>query len=897
MKKILAVVLALSLVFSAMAVMPTKAYAAENDADTSIAKKTSTAVDEDGRFQVEIQVPGGDGKEYHDEVIVMVDGSYSTDDDWSTTRNAILEIGKTVLEGSGNTLLTVMTFGMGDNVVLQHVASVAELDATLTQLPGGLLYGRSSTNCEAGFTGISEYIASHDGTLNEVHVVYITDGEINTDESTHVFYNWTQNTWLKKDAVTLAQWAIDEELALFTGGMTVLSNAYLTVFGDYSYTSEDSMLEEVVLQSEDDTEESTLEEPETEEVIPEEPETEEVIPEEPETEEVIPEEPETEEVILEEPETEQVIPEEPETEEVISEAALTAQVARVEKTLVSSAISEEETLNNLIISDEKAMQWAAQVWADVYEYSGMSPENAYTVSDVERAFVKYDKENNTHIQEMFYYALWGRTYPDRYTRTPVAGLALAAHENVAHLYMVDSNSATSWMASMANSAGNVSFYEAGSVSNLLTALEGVLTNLSYTPYNDVVVTDYMSKWVNLDKTSLKIVDNNLGKTIWTSAEGWLISENRPTAQEIPVVVEEVSSDAYAEGGSNVIGNENGTIYRITWYVKDGAMLRNHNYSLVYEVDVDTQENGFEYDTHYPANGNTTIDYTEKNGDENTEITENIAVPDVIVAKPEYETVTIQGNKTWEDEGNEDKRPGSITVRLMADGKEIASKNVTAADNWKYSFEDMPKYNETNNEIVYTVSEDEVSNYRTEVKGYDIINTYDVLEKVPESETDIKTETVTIQGTKTWMDKGNENKRPESITVRLMANGVEVASKNVTAADNWKYSFEDIPKYDESNNEIIYTVTEDAVPNYNTEVKGYDIVNTYNVPDKEPEDKEPNIPNSDSSNITKSEESNIPVQLIVPKTGDSNLMFFEVIIVIVSGIALIVLSKKKRKKNL
>lgn len=39
MKKILAVVLALSLVFSAMAVMPTKAYAAENDADTSIAKK------------------------------------------------------------------------------------------------------------------------------------------------------------------------------------------------------------------------------------------------------------------------------------------------------------------------------------------------------------------------------------------------------------------------------------------------------------------------------------------------------------------------------------------------------------------------------------------------------------------------------------------------------------------------------------------------------------------------------------------------------------------------------------------------------------------------------------------------------------------------------------------
>ncbi|MBQ2937677.1 MAG: hypothetical protein IJE05_02180 [Clostridia bacterium] len=468
-----------------------------------------------------------------------------------------------------------MTFGMGDNVVVEHVVSVSELDEKLTELPGGLLYGRSSTNCEAGFTGIAEYIESQGETLNEVHVVFITDGEINTDETEYVFYNWTENTWLKRDAVTLAKWSISEECAAYAEAGTTLSNAYKTVFGDTIYTA-------------------------------------------------------------------------------------------------------DEVLTDGVISDEEAMAWTDQVWADVYAYSGMEPESAYTVSDAERAFVKYDNENGTHVQEMFYYALWGRTYPDRFTRTPDAGLELAANEKVAHLYMVDSNSATSWMSDMADAVDNVSFYEAGSVSNLLTTLEGVLTNLAYTPYNDVVVTDYMSKWVNLDTTTIKIVDNNAGETIWTNADGWLISENRPIAQEVPVVVEKVSSDAYAEGGSDVTGNKNGTIYKLIWYVKDGAMLRNNNYSLIYEVDVDIKEKGFKYNTNYPANGNTTIDYTEKNGDKATEVTEDIVVPNVIVDKPVCENKPENGDKpncgNKPETGNKPENGRKPTCGNKQEGNKNESEN-------------------------------------------------------------------------------------------------------------------------------------------------------------------------------------------------------------------------------
>ena len=787
MKKFCSALLVIALICSII-VMPVKA---EENA-ISIAQKTATPINEKGRYEVEVQVPGEDGKSYHDEIIVMVDGSYSTDDDWNVTRQVIMEIGKTVLEGSGNTLLTVMTFGMGDNIVLKHVESVSELDATLTELPGGLLYGRSSTNCEAGFTGIGEYINNHDETLNEVHVVYITDGEINTDETEYVFADWTKNTWLKKDPITLVKWALADECGFYGDGLTNLSNAYKTVFGETIYT-----------------------------------------------------------------------PEQVATEGVISE--------------------------------EDLMAWAEQVWKDVYEYSRMELENAYTVSDAERAFVKYDKENGTHVQEMFYYALWGRSYPNRATRTPAAGLALAADERVAHLYMVDSNKATPWMSEMTASASNVSFYESGSTKNLLATIESILTNLAYTPYNDVVVTDYMSKWVNLDQTTIKVVDNYAEQTIWTSKEGWLITENRPTSQEVPVVVEEVPTDAYADGGPDVVGNENGTIYKLKWYVKDGAMLRNHNFSLVYEVDVDIDETGFEYDTNYPANGNTIIEYTEKNGDEITEVTEDIDVPDVIVDKPE--TVKISVTKIWEDEDNKyGERPESITINLMADGVKIAEKTVTAEDNWTYSFEEVFKYDAEGKEIVYTISEEEVEGYETTINGYDITNTYvkPEVEPEPESKPESKPEpepepeTVNINGTKTWEDEDNKyGKRPESITINLMADGVKIAEKTVTAEDNWTYSFENMLKYNAEGNEIVYTVSEEEVEGYETTVNGYDITNTYVKTEEEPE--------KPTDSTTKPED---PEENVIPATGDNSNIYWYAILAVISGTAFVIMTVIgfKNKKN-
>ena len=182
-----------------------------------------------------------------------------------------------------------------------------------------------------------------------------------------------------------------------------------------------------------------------------------------------------------------------------------------------------------------------------------------------------------------------------------------------------------------------------------------------------------------------------------------------------------------------------------------------------------------------------------------------------------ELTSITGTKTWKDADNQDgKRPESITVNLFADGTKLKSQSVSAdADgNWSYSFTDLPKY-ANGQEITYTVTEDAVDGYTTESDGYNFINTH-------------QPETTEITGTKTWNDANNQDgKRPESITVRLLANGEEKDSQTVTADENgnWTYSFEKLPKY-EAGKEILYTVTEDAVADYTTEITGYDITNSY-----------------------------------------------------------------------
>ena len=202
------------------------------------------------------------------------------------------------------------------------------------------------------------------------------------------------------------------------------------------------------------------------------------------------------------------------------------------------------------------------------------------------------------------------------------------------------------------------------------------------------------------------------------------------------------------------------------------------------------------------------------------------------------TVKVSGTKTWNDNNNQDGiRPSSITVNLLANGRQVASKTVSASDNWQYSFDNLAAY-ANGQKITYTVTEDAVEGYTSAVNGYNVTNNHTPA-------------TVKVSGTKTWNDNNNQDGiRPSSITVNLLANGRQVASKTVSASDNWQYSFDNLAAY-ANGQKITYTVTEDAVAGYTSTIDGYNITNTHNpttpkkpqVPNNPTTPKEPQVPNN------------------------------------------------------
>ncbi|WOA66640.1 Cna B-type domain-containing protein (plasmid) [Bacillus mycoides] len=170
---------------------------------------------------------------------------------------------------------------------------------------------------------------------------------------------------------------------------------------------------------------------------------------------------------------------------------------------------------------------------------------------------------------------------------------------------------------------------------------------------------------------------------------------------------------------------------------------------------------------------------------------------------------VEGTKTWND-NNATDRPSSVKVDLLQNGKVVDTKEVTVATNWKYTFEKLQAYDTNGVAYIYTVKEQPVDGYKSEVKGYDITNT-----KVGETK---------VEGTKTWKD-GNATDRPSTVKVDLLQNGKVVDTREVTAATNWKYIFEKLQAYDTNGVAYIYTVKEQPVDGYKSEVKGYDITNT------------------------------------------------------------------------
>ena len=180
-----------------------------------------------------------------------------------------------------------------------------------------------------------------------------------------------------------------------------------------------------------------------------------------------------------------------------------------------------------------------------------------------------------------------------------------------------------------------------------------------------------------------------------------------------------------------------------------------------------------------------------------------------------ETISISGT-----------RPGKIVVNLIKqvgnnDPVKAGEVEVTADNNgeWKYEFADLPKY-ENGRLITYTITENKVDKYQTEINGYDIKNTY-----APDK--------TSVSVTKVWNDANNQDgKRPDSVRVQLYADGTPYENEVELKAGSWSHTFNNLPKYKaDGKTAVNYTVKEIAVAGYQSAITGsmsdgYTITNTH-----------------------------------------------------------------------
>ena len=327
--------------------------------------------------------------------------------------------------------------------------------------------------------------------------------------------------------------------------------------------------------------------------------------------------------------------------------------------------------------------------------------------------------------------------------------------------------------------------------------------------DEVEIPDGYTKTVTSSGTTYTIKNKLTGQTSITGTKVWEdggLTHDNPNEITLTLWRKSAKSGSTAEEVTGVSPTWNGNRYTYT----DLDKYDNEGYEYTYYV---TEAEMTGYITVY-SDG----DYALNNGT----ITNTL------------ETIDIPVEKVWA--ATADIQPDSVKVQLykkIGSGekqKEGEPVTLNAANNWKYTWEDLPKYGQDGGtlvEIEYTVEEDPVpTGYTAEVTGdmtgYTITNTPETIdipvEKVWESASTLQPDSVTVQ---LYKKIGSGEKTAEGAPVTL------------NAANNWKYTWEDLPKYGKDGSDVVeitYSVEEEPIPAGYTvvvtgDMTGYTITNT------------------------------------------------------------------------
>lgn len=196
---------------------------------------------------------------------------------------------------------------------------------------------------------------------------------------------------------------------------------------------------------------------------------------------------------------------------------------------------------------------------------------------------------------------------------------------------------------------------------------------------------------------------------------------------------------------------------------------------------------------------------------------------VVIGEATSLSYSISVKKVWDNPGYEDTQPSGVTIHLKErdTGDIVSTAELTGENGWQHTFTDLPLSPDH-----YTVTEQPLEGYKAtyyqDADGNFIItNTY-LTTPTP----DVPAVTISVPVEKKWV---NDYKweRPASIHVSLWNGDAKVKEADLTADMGWTYIFEDLP-------EGTYSVTEDAVPGYETLIErsdagGFIITNTYERP--------------------------------------------------------------------
>ena len=227
---------------------------------------------------------------------------------------------------------------------------------------------------------------------------------------------------------------------------------------------------------------------------------------------------------------------------------------------------------------------------------------------------------------------------------------------------------------------------------------------------------------------------------------------------------------------------------------------------------------------------TPINYTwsESTLPEGYEMTSNVTNGEITTITNTHisKTVEVTATKIWADNNNQDGiRPESITFTLLKNGTAIADKTCTAkaSTNWSCTMDNLDEY-ENGEKINYSIVEMDL------IEGYEASSAVSIGDNsfsITNVHTPAKT---TFNVNKIWDDKNNQDgKRPNSITVHLLADGTVIKDYTLDESNNWMHTFENLDKYN-NGKQIVYSVIEENIDYYSTSISGGTITNTY-APEK------------------------------------------------------------------